>query len=103
MSMPGNLKIAEGKTRVEPDQFVSAYWCIKETEKVENAKMQHIIIETANHQFKALTNYKEVEAHMPLFLYKPPAAKSARTPLAGAVVVNDEESNKRRRTTKPQP
>ncbi len=101
--MPGNLKIAEGKTMVEPDQFVSAYWCIKETEKVENANMQHIIIGTANHQFKALTNYKEVEAHMPLLLYKPPAAKSAKTPLAGAVVVNDEESNKRRRTTKSQP
>ena len=80
------------------NQLISAYWLIKDTTHEQEANMKEITIEKRGFAFKCLTNYKDIEPYTPLHTFKPATAKP--TPLAGAVVVDDENQVKRRRTGK---
>ena len=83
---------------MDKNQMISAYWLITDTTQEQEANMKELTIEKSGFAFKCLTNYKGIEPYTPLHTFTPATTKPR--PLAGAVVVDDENQVKRRRTGK---
>ena len=94
LSMP---KVPEGQDKLSDDQMVVAYWLIKDTDKEEEANMKEHIVEKSGHVFKTFTNFKTIEAHTHLQVFKAAAVKKVHAQLSGAIILNDEQDNNRRK------